>query len=76
MKGDDNMVLCTILLITLILLILFGVLAVSVGGAAFLLIFGDVFLCAIIIVFILYKMVKKNVEKNRVWKEYKRSKRQ
>lgn len=70
------MVLCTILLITLILLVLFGVLAVSVGGAAFLLIFGDVFLCAIIIVFILYKMVKKNVEKNRVWKEYKRSKRQ
>ena len=69
------MILCTILIITLILLILFGVLGVSVGGAAFLLIFGDVFLCAIIIIFILYKMIKKNIEKNRVWKAYKRSKR-
>lgn len=74
-KEMIRMVLCAILIITLIMLILFGVLAVSVGGAAFMIIFGDVFLCAAIITFFLVKSIKKNVEKNKVWREYKRNRR-
>ena len=52
------MILFTILLITLFLLILFGVLAISVGGAAAIIVFGDVIICGIFIVLLMKKIIK------------------
>lgn len=46
------MILFTILAITLILLAVFTLLTVGVGGAAFILTFGDVIVCVLLIVFI------------------------
>lgn len=53
------MILFTILLLTLFLLILFGVLAISIGGAATIIVFGDVIICGIFIVLLMRKIIKK-----------------
>ena len=52
------MVLFTILLITLICLAVFAVLLLGAGGAVFIVIFSDVIVCAAIIAFIMYLIVK------------------
>ena len=52
------MVLFAILLITLICLAVVAVLCVSAGGAVFMVIFSDVIVCAAIIAFIMYLIVK------------------
>ena len=49
------MILLTILAIILAILIVVGVLCLSIGGAAFLIIFADVFVCALVIAFIIKK---------------------
>lgn len=56
------MILFTILAIMLLILGVLFVLAVSVGGSVAILLFGDVIVCAVIIVLILRKIVKKNNE--------------
>lgn len=53
------MILFTILLVTAILLILFVIFAVSIGGAATIIVFGDVIVCIGIIVGIIVLAVKK-----------------
>lgn len=53
------MILFTILLLTLFLLILFGVLAISIGGATTIIVFGDVIICGIFIVLLMRKIIKK-----------------
>ena len=56
------MILFTILALTLLILIVFTVIAVSLGGSVFIIIFGDVIVCAAIIVWIIKCLVikKKN----------------
>lgn len=53
------MFLFLILLLILILITIFTVAVVSVGGAVFIVIFGDVIVCAFIIVWLLRKLLKK-----------------
>lgn len=50
------MILFTILTIALILLIVIGVIALGVFGAGFIIVFGDVIICAVLIVWILKKI--------------------
>lgn len=53
------MILFTILLLTLIILTILSVLAISMGGAIFIIVFGDVIVCIFIIVWILKRLIKK-----------------
>lgn len=53
------MILTTILLITFIVLMVTTVIALSVGGAAFILIFGDVIVCMAIIIWIVKRLTKR-----------------
>lgn len=53
------MVLFTILLLTLTLLTVLTVAVISVGGAAFIVIFGDVIVCIVFIVFIMKWLLKR-----------------
>lgn len=53
------MILTTILLITFIVLMVTTVIALSVGGAAFILVFGDVIVCMAIIVWIVKRLIKR-----------------
>ena len=53
------MVLFAILLITLLVLALATVVAVGIGGAAFIVIFSDVIVCMAIIVLVMRKIVNK-----------------
>lgn len=53
------MVLTTILLITFIVLMVTTVIALSVGGAAFILVFGDVIVCMAIIIWIVKRLIKR-----------------
>lgn len=57
------MVLFMILLLTLLILVVFGVLAVSVGGATIIVLFGDVIVCAFIIVWIMKRLISKKRRK-------------
>ena len=60
MKGVDlKMILITILAFILILLIAITVGAIVIGGAGFIVIFSDVIVCAAIIGWIIYKLVRK-----------------
>ena len=52
------MILFTILLITLILLIAITIVIASIFGASFIVVFGDVIVCAVLIVWIIKKMIK------------------
>jgi O-antigen/teichoic acid export membrane protein len=53
------MILFTILLLTLLLLIVVGVVLFSVFGAGVIIIFGDVIVCAIFIIWIIKKLIAK-----------------
>jgi hypothetical protein len=53
------MILTTILLITFIVLMVTTVIALSVGGAAFILVFGDVIVCMAIIIWIVKRLTKR-----------------
>lgn len=56
------MILITILLLMLILLTIITVLAVSVGGAVFIVVFGDVIVCIFLIVWLLKRLITKKKE--------------
>ena len=53
------MILTTILLITFIVLTVTTVIALSMGGAAFSLVFGDVIVCMAIIIWIVKRLTKR-----------------
>ena len=53
------MILTTILLITFIVLMVTTVIALSMGGAAFILAFGDVIVCMAIIIWIVKRLIKR-----------------
>lgn len=53
------MILTTILLITFIVLMVTTIIALSVGGAAFILVFGDVIVCMAIIIWIVKRLTKR-----------------
>lgn len=53
------MILTTILLITFIVLMVTTVIALSMGGAAFILVFGDVIVCMAIIIWIVKRLIKR-----------------
>lgn len=53
------MILFTVLLLIALFLIIFTVGAVAVGGAAFIIVFGDVIICIAIIAWIIKRIIKK-----------------
>lgn len=53
------MVLFTILLLTVIILTVITVVAVSVGGAAFIVLFGDVIVCIVLIAWFMKHLIFK-----------------
>ena len=53
------MILFTILLFTLIILVTIIALAVSIGGAGVIIIFGDVIVCIVFILLIMKKILRK-----------------
>lgn len=53
------MILFTILLIITLILVTLTVLAVALGGSAFVIIFGDVIVCIVLIVWIMKKLIKR-----------------
>lgn len=53
------MILFTILLLTLILLTVFVVFTVSVGGSIFVILFGDVIVCMVFIALIIRYFIKR-----------------
>lgn len=57
------MILLSILLLTLFLLIVIGVILVSVFGAGLIIIFGDVIVCAVLIIWIVKKILFKKRRK-------------
>ena len=64
-KGEIvNMILFTILLLILIILVVFAVILISIGGSAFIVIFGDVIVCMFIIAWIMKKLIKRNSGKS------------
>ena len=62
-KGVCKMILFTILLITLAIIAVSSVLILSVGGAAFIVIFGDLVVCMAIIIWIMKRLVKRKKKK-------------
>ena len=57
------MILFTILLITLTIIAIVSVLVLSVGGAAFIVIFGDLVVCMAIIIWIMRLLAKRKKKK-------------
>ena len=53
------MILFTVLLLTLIMLMVISIIALSVGGAAVIIIFGDVFVCMFLIVWIMKRLIRR-----------------
>ena len=53
------MILFMILLFTLVFLVLFGIFALSLGGAAVIIVFGDVIVCAFLIAWIIKLIIRK-----------------
>ena len=53
------MILFTIIMLTLILLVIFTIVAVAATGAVGIVLFGDVIVCIIFIVWIIKKMISK-----------------
>lgn len=53
------MILFIILLITLLVLAAIAILAISLGGAAVVILFGDVILCMLFIVWIIKRLIKR-----------------
>lgn len=62
------MILSIILAITLIFLALITVLCVSAGGAIFIVLFGDVIVCGLFIVWIIKRLMKRKQKQSlRLW---------
>ena len=59
MKGVFNMILFTILCVTLLILTIVTIIAISVGGSAVLIVFGDVIVCIFIIGWIIKRLINK-----------------
>jgi hypothetical protein len=57
------MILFTILILILILLTLFTILAISIGGTVAIVLFGDVFVCGFLIVWLIRLIYKRRKEK-------------
>ena len=57
------MILFTTLLIMALLLAVFTVFAIAVGGSVFIVVFGDVIVCIFLIVWIIKKLFKKKPKK-------------
>lgn len=57
------MILITILALILILLVALVIMAIAVGGSTFIVLFGDVIVCAAIIGWIIYKLAQKRKKK-------------
>ena len=53
------MILFSILAIVLVLLLVIAVICISIGGTAFIVVFGDVIVCAAIIIFIMKRLLNK-----------------
>lgn len=53
------MILATILLLTLAILVTITAIALSVGGAAFIIVFGDVIVCILIIAWIVKRLLRR-----------------
>lgn len=51
------MILLTIFAIIFVALMIFSIIAISAGGAAFIIIFGDVIVCAIFIAWIIKRLI-------------------
>ena len=58
------MILLTILALILLILAVTVILAVSLGGATFIVVFGDVIVCAVFIVLIIRFIIKRKRHKN------------
>ena len=58
-KGVYIMILFTILLCVLVILSIFTILTVSTVGAAGIIVFGDVIVCAVLIIWILKRLINK-----------------
>ena len=58
------MILLTILALILLILAVTVILAVSLGGATFIIVFGDVIVCAVFIVLIIRFIIKRKRHKN------------
>ena len=58
------MVLLTILALRLLILAVTVILAVSLGGATFVIVFGDVIVCAVFIVLIIRFIIRRKRHKN------------
>lgn len=59
MKGGICMITFTILMIILAILMVVSVIVISVGGAAFIIVFGDIIVCVFILIWIIKKIFKK-----------------
>ena len=59
------MFLFLVLLITLVMLILITAFVISIFGAGFIIIFGDVIVCVLIIAWIIKKVISKKKDKNK-----------
>lgn len=59
MERSDMMILFTILLITLLVLAIIVTFSIGIGGAAFIVVFGDVIVCMLVIVWIMKKILKR-----------------
>ena len=59
------MFLFLVLLITLVILILITAFVISIFGAGFIIIFGDVVVCVLIIAWIIKKIISKKKDKNK-----------
>lgn len=57
------MILFTTLLIMALLLAVFTVFAIAIGGSVFIVVFGDVIVCIFLIVWIIKKLFKKKSKK-------------
>lgn len=53
------MITLIVLALTLLFLVAFTVLAISAGGAVFIVVFGDVIVCAVLIIWLIKKLIKK-----------------
>ena len=57
--GGFTMVLFTILLIVLLILVAITVAAISIGGAGIIILFGDVIVCILVIIWIMKRLINK-----------------
>ena len=62
-KERNNMILFMTLLIMALLLAVFTVFAIAIGGSVFIVVFGDVIVCIFLIVWIIKKLFKKKSKK-------------